>query len=126
MNYITRLLICASSAALGMFAIYTWLPEWIGAVGVVIGFLYVVIVEKLGPPRSFIKDISLFGLFASTTILSYSILLLACSYILSTNQCGETVKESFLLSSILYPAVPVIPLYIFVWLPRHFRNWLRK
>ena len=126
MNYSTRLLICTSSAALGMFAVYTWLPEWTGAVGVVIGFSYVLIAEKFGPPRSFVKDISLFGLLASTAILSYTILLLACSYILSANQCGEMAKESFLLSSVLYPAVPVVPLYIFVWLPRHFRNWLRK
>jgi hypothetical protein len=121
-----KLLISALSAALGMFAVYTWLPEWAGAVGVLIGFSYVLVVEKFSPPRSFAKDISLFGLFAFTTILSFGILLLACSYILSIDQCGPTAKESFLLSSILYPAVPVIPLYVFVWLPRHFRNWLRK
>jgi uncharacterized membrane protein len=126
MNYTAKLLISASTAALGMFAVYIWLPEWTGAIGVLIGFSYVLIVEKFGPPRSFIKDISLFGLFAFTTILSYIILLLACVYILSTDQCGQMSKESFLLSSILYPAVPIVPLYIFVWLPRHFKNWLRK
>lgn len=126
MNYTAKLFIWTSSAALGMFAVYTWLPEWTGAVGVLIGFLCILIVEKFVPPKRFIKDVSLFGIFISTIVLSYLILLLACNYLPAINQCGERAKDSFLLSIILYPAVSIIPIYILVWLPRHFRNWSRK
>ena len=116
-----------SMAALVMVAAFLWFPESLGVLGLLFGFLLVVIIEKTVQTQSFVKDIHLFTLFVITIILSYMILLLTCSFsIVATNQCELRDKEVFLLSAVLYPAASIIPLYIFGWIPRHIRNWMRK
>jgi len=127
MSYIPNLLVRISLAALVMVADFLWFPEWVGVLGLLFGFLLVVIIEKTVQTQSFVKDIHLFTLFVFMTILSYMILLLTCSFsIVATNQCERRDKEVFLLSVVLYPAASIIPLYIFGWIPRHIRNWMRK
>ena len=126
MNHTAKLLLWASSAALTMFAVYAWLPEWTTATGVLIGYLCVLIVEKYVPSKGVTKDAYLFGLFGFTTIVSYLILLLACNFLPNMNQCGERAKTSLVLSNLFFVGAPILVLYIFVWVPRHFRNRLQK
>jgi hypothetical protein len=114
-------------AALAMVIAFLWFPEWIGALGLLFGFLLVVVIEKTVETQSFVKDIHLFAFFGFMAILSYMILSLVCTFfIAAANQCVPTDKEVFLLSVVLYPAVSIIPLYVFGWIPRHFKNWMRK
>jgi hypothetical protein len=127
MSYIPNLLMRLSLAALVMVVAFLWFPEWLGVLGLLFGFLLVVVIEKTVQTQSFVKDIHLFTLFVFMIILSYMILMLTCSFsIVATNQCELRNKEVFLLSAVLYPAASIIPLYIFGWIPRHIRNWMRK
>ena len=127
MSYIPNLLMRVSLAALVMVIAFLWFPELLGVLNLLFGLLLVVIIEKTVQTQSFVKDIHLFTLFGFMTILSYVILLLICTFpIVDANQCEPRDKEVFLLSAVLYPAASMIPLYIFGWIPRHIRNWMRK
>jgi hypothetical protein len=126
-TYIPNLLIRVSLAALAMVIAFFWLPEWVKVFGLLFGFLLVVIIEKTVQTQNFVKDIHLFAFFGFMIILSYMILSLTCTFpIVVAIQCEPRDKEVFLLSVVLYPAASIIPLYIFGWIPRHFRNWMRR
>jgi hypothetical protein len=126
MNYIAKLLIWTISASLIMFTIYTWLPEWTIAAGVLVGYLSILIVHKLETPKNKIKDALLLTIFTLITVSSYLILLLACYYLPYTNQCGERSKNSLLLSNIFFIGAPIFALYVFDRIPRFLRNLIRR
>lgn len=127
MSYFPSLLIRVSLAALALVVAFLWFPEWVKVFGLLFGFLLVVMIEKTIQAQSFVKDVHLFALFGFMTILSYMLLSLICTFPIATaNQCEPRDKEVFLLSVVLYPAASIIPLYVFGWIPRHFRNWMRK
>jgi hypothetical protein len=126
MNYLSKLLIAAFLAAAGMVFAYLWLSEWIAPLGLLTGYLDVIVIEKWVPSKSLLKDVLLFSIFACFVFFSSMLLWILCYFIPNIVQCGALDKEVFVVSLILYPLLPISALYVFVWVPRHLRNWLRR
>ena len=125
MTSTSKLIFWVISSALIMFVAHIWLPELLSAIGLIVGFVSVVIVERLMPLDNFTKDAVLFTVYISIVALSYFVLSTACGANL-VSQCGERQKNVLLLSGIGFLGAAIIPLYVFGWIPRHIRNWMRK
>lgn len=126
MNYITKLLIWAISAGLIVFAIYTWLSEWIAVACLLIGYLSILIIHKTETPKKAMKDILLLTTFVLITFCLYLALLLTCYYAPYLSQCGDRAKNSLLLSNIFFTGAPITVLYVFDRLPRYLNNLVHR
>jgi len=125
MTFISKLILWVILFALILCVVYITVPGLIGIVGLIVGYISVVTVERIVPFEDFRKDLLLFGVYIFVTIISNLSLATVCSVHL-VDQCDGKYKDIFLVASIGFVGAIIAPLYLFGWIPRHIKNWMRK
>jgi hypothetical protein len=101
-----------------MFLGNIWLPGFIGPVGLVIGFITITLPDRLKIKNAFVYFIFPIASFFLIAGFSIALLSLSCQVqVISPQYCSNQSRESFLLAN-LFVAVPIIPICLFVYVPR--------
>jgi hypothetical protein len=112
------LILWSAFAGVIMFLVNIWLPGFIGPVGLVIGFITITLPDRLKIQNSFVRF--MFPIVSFFLIAGFSIAILSLScrvQLISSQYCSDRSRQSFLLAN-LFIAVPIISIYLFVYLPR--------
>jgi hypothetical protein len=102
-----------------MFFVNFWVSDFTAVVGVLLGFLTIVLAEKIKTSKFFVKHIFVISSFLIIAGLSIGFLGLSCAAEIITSQfCGERPRVSLLLADFFYIGAPIISMYLFVHIPR--------
>ena len=122
MNYLMKLSVWTIGASLAVVGIYAWLPDWIRAVGVLVGFLSVVQVLKIRHLDTCIQDGLLLAVFLLISVLSYLTLRLFCHFLPYMNQCQARAQNALLIANVGFIGSPILAFYLGVRIPMLLRK----
>ncbi len=126
MNYLLRLAAWTTAAALAMFATYAWLPDWIKAVGVFVGFLSIIQVLSIKGVKPSMQDGLLLATFCLIVVLSYVLLAFACRILPDLNQCSLRAKTALIIADVFFVGAPILAEYLVLRIPMLFRLWMNR